>query len=164
MCAERNSWGQTIFSDDIRFEIGGKYSIMGIYNVVMLIPSATFPLTLPKLCMLIKYTEIKGAFSDDLNINVFFPSDNDDAPSFSTTISKEERERAYSPNTIVNDSERVFEISMPLVFSPANITQAGSIKVRVKCGDHVTKIGRLVIRSADPSEITTPTNWPLPSV
>jgi hypothetical protein len=164
MCAERNSWGQTIFADDIRFEIGGKYSIMGVYNVDMLIPNATFPLTLPKLCMLIKYTEIKGAFNDDVSVSVFFPSDSDDVPSFSTTIPKEGRETAYSPNAPVDDSERVFEIAMPLIFSPVNIMQEGSIKVRVKCGDNITKLGRLAIRSADPSEIAMPTNWSPPSV
>jgi hypothetical protein len=39
----------TIFCDDIRQEIGGKLSYIGVYNAQMFVPS--FPITLPKLCL-----------------------------------------------------------------------------------------------------------------
>lgn len=37
----------TIYCDDIRQEVGGKLSLIGVYNGVLLVPQ--FPVTLPKL-------------------------------------------------------------------------------------------------------------------
>ena len=39
----------TIFCDDIRHEVGGKLSYIGVYSGQMFVPS--FPITLPKLCL-----------------------------------------------------------------------------------------------------------------
>ena len=44
----------TTFCDDIRQEVGGKQSFIGVYNTVMYVP--TFPVTLPKLCVVAIYT------------------------------------------------------------------------------------------------------------
>jgi Family of unknown function (DUF6941) len=40
---------QTIFCDDIRHEIGGKFSYIGVYSTKLFIPS--FPVAIPKLCI-----------------------------------------------------------------------------------------------------------------
>lgn len=40
---------QAIFSDDVRFEVGNKQSIIGIYNGVLFVQS--FPTVIPKLCI-----------------------------------------------------------------------------------------------------------------
>jgi len=40
---------QTVFCDDIRHELGGKLSYIGVYNGVLFVP--TFPATLSKLCL-----------------------------------------------------------------------------------------------------------------
>lgn len=39
----------TIFCDDMRFEMGGKRSLMGIYSAQLIVPS--IPVVLPKLCV-----------------------------------------------------------------------------------------------------------------
>ena len=39
----------TLFCDDIRQEIGGKFSYIGVYSGGLFVP--TFPITLPKLCL-----------------------------------------------------------------------------------------------------------------
>jgi hypothetical protein len=39
----------TVFCDDIRHELGGKLSYMGVYSGMLFVP--TFPATLPKLCL-----------------------------------------------------------------------------------------------------------------
>jgi len=38
----------SIFCDDVRYELNGKVSLMGIYNDQMFVPD--FPITLPKVC------------------------------------------------------------------------------------------------------------------
>ncbi|HSH72816.1 MAG TPA: hypothetical protein VK974_07140 [Methylophilaceae bacterium] len=42
-------YAHAIFCDDIRYEIGNKHSLIGIYNGEMIAPE--FPLLLPKLCV-----------------------------------------------------------------------------------------------------------------
>jgi len=40
---------EALYCDDIRHEIGGKLSYIGVYNAEMYVPG--FPITLPKLCV-----------------------------------------------------------------------------------------------------------------
>jgi hypothetical protein len=40
---------QTVFCDDIRHEVGGKLSYIGVYSGVLFVP--TFPATLSKFCL-----------------------------------------------------------------------------------------------------------------
>jgi hypothetical protein len=40
---------QTIFCDDIRHELGGKLSYIGVYSGHLFVPA--FPVILPKLCL-----------------------------------------------------------------------------------------------------------------
>lgn len=44
----------TIFSDDVRHEIGGKVSYIGVYAGKLL--AASFPVVLPKLCLTLRIT------------------------------------------------------------------------------------------------------------
>ncbi len=44
----------TTFCDDVRQEVGGKQSLIGVYNSVMFVPQ--FPVTLPKLWILAIYS------------------------------------------------------------------------------------------------------------
>ena len=41
--------GSTIFCDDIRYEINGKVTLVGVYAADMVLPN-DFPVTLPKIC------------------------------------------------------------------------------------------------------------------
>jgi hypothetical protein len=45
-------WVSAIFCDDVRPELGGKISLMGIYDTDLL--ALSFPLHLPKLCVQVK--------------------------------------------------------------------------------------------------------------
>jgi hypothetical protein len=45
---------RAIYCDDVRQEVGGKVSLMGIYNSDMILPS--FPAILPKLCVQLTIT------------------------------------------------------------------------------------------------------------
>jgi hypothetical protein len=44
----------TTFCDDVRQEVGGKQSLIGVYNGVMFVPQ--FPVTLPKLWLVATYS------------------------------------------------------------------------------------------------------------
>lgn len=104
---------------------------------------------MPKFCVLIRYQEVKGAITDDVTISVFLPGDKDEA-TVSTVITKEQRESAKSPYIIEGEQEHIFDVTISVMLSPLTIKEEGSIMVRAKCGTHVTKLGRLVVRKGDP--------------
>lgn len=52
---------EVLYCDDIRQEVGGKISLMGIYAGKLIVPS--IPIVLPKLCILIKVlTDVSDPF------------------------------------------------------------------------------------------------------
>jgi hypothetical protein len=76
----------TIFCDDIRHEIGGKTSCIGIYSGTMYVHSA-FPIILPKFCMSVTYVQRSKIFLDEpIKIKIFLPGDEDDTPSIEAEI------------------------------------------------------------------------------
>jgi hypothetical protein len=152
----RDAWGTTLFADDIRFEVAGKYSVIGIYNIDMVLPIVSFPVSIPKFCVLVKYQEIKGAFKDDIVVKIYFPGDPKDNPSFTNTIPKETRETTDAAPTLEEGEERILNITLPIIFSPLTIKEEGIIKVRVECGGNTIKLGRLVIRAVDSAEMPAP--------
>jgi len=59
----------TIFCDDIRQEVGGKLSLMGVYNTVMYVQQ--FPATLPKLWIMATYIAAQDKPPKSLKFRVF---------------------------------------------------------------------------------------------
>lgn len=55
-----------LFCEDIRQEVGGRVSLMGILGSKLLVQS--FPLPFSKLCLFIEWGEITGKFNVTLNI------------------------------------------------------------------------------------------------
>lgn len=55
-----------LFCEDIRQEVGGRVSLMGVLGSKLLVQS--FPLTFPKLCLFIEWGEITGKVNVTLNI------------------------------------------------------------------------------------------------
>lgn len=58
----------TTFCDDVRQEVGGKQSLIGVYNGVMFVPQ--FPATLPKLWLVAAYTTPRSKLPKRLKIRV----------------------------------------------------------------------------------------------
>jgi hypothetical protein len=150
----RNSWGFSLFCDDIRQEVGGKISVMGIYqNDMILSPGVPLPAALAKFGVLIKYYEIKDVFTDDVTFRVFLPGDPSDAPSVVLPFQRAAMTAQVPlPYTLEEDQEHVFNITFPLVMAPLQIKQEGYIKVRAICGTVKTNLGSLMVRVARPDE------------
>jgi hypothetical protein len=150
---DRNSWGFSLFSDDIRQELGGKLSVMGIYQADMIYPEATtFPIIVPKFAILVKYYEIKDAFSDDIIIRIFLPGDTRDSPSIILPMSRAGLMSALPERPLEDDQERVFNLTYPVIMQPLAVKEEGFVKVRVASGAIITNLGSLMIRKARPEE------------
>jgi hypothetical protein len=148
----RNSWGFSLFADDLRHELGGKFSLLGIYHADLIIPS-DFPLVLPKFALLVKYFEDKGYFKDDIQIQIFLPGDDQDQPSITTIIPAAFRDNIPSAIEPEPDSDRLLAMTMPLLISPLEIKGEGFIKVRAVCSGTTARLGRLMVRKVLPSEM-----------
>lgn len=59
----------TIYCDDVRQEVGGKLSLIGVYNGVMYVPQ--FPVTLPKLWIVATFVAPKDEPMKSLKFRVF---------------------------------------------------------------------------------------------
>ena len=78
-------YGFTTFCDDIRHEMGGKKTLVGIYAADMNF-HGPLPITLPKFCLAIHYFERPGESSDPIKIEVTLPGDEADKPSISADL------------------------------------------------------------------------------
>src|SRR5262245_60643287 len=70
----------TTFCDDIRYESGGKFSLIGAYHKMLIFPGATFPFILNRLGLSITFVEHPSALAEDIDIHVLLPGDAREKP------------------------------------------------------------------------------------
>jgi len=138
-------FGDTIFCDDIRYELGGKVSYIGVYNgVLYLSPDQTFPAVVSKLSLQVRLYMPISVDPDRIEIMVYFPEDKDDAPTFRHVF-----ENIPARQNVVSDAQDIQLrgiFATPLMFSPAPLAATGSVKVRAKIGEEIIRLGSLFIR------------------
>ena len=119
----------TIFCDDIRQEIGGKLSYIGVYGGQMFVPS--FPITLPKLCLAMSMiTPVDTPFrklamrilKDDTQLaeGVLDETQLAGTVEASTNVAADERK------------DRILALQSMFVFSPFQLEGPCTLKVRVE--------------------------------
>lgn len=62
----------TLLCDDIRQEVGGKVSIIGLYDHHIVVPHV--PYILPKICFYIRFSSMYGSFK--FNFSIISPDNN----------------------------------------------------------------------------------------
>jgi hypothetical protein len=73
-------YGYTIFCDDIRQEVGGKISFVGVYSGTMFV-HGEFPVTLPKFAFGISLMQRREILEPNIQVQIFLPGDPEDSPS-----------------------------------------------------------------------------------
>ncbi len=118
---------ETIFCDDIRHEISGKTSFIGVYSSVLY--TEVFPVTLPKLCILVK---VVTPFSNPLqSLKIRILKDEDtlqeiDIPE--DALAKAARSAKDVPEDDITLRANI--LNNFLIFSPLELTSPGHIRVR----------------------------------
>jgi len=163
-----NAWGFTLFVDDVRQEIGGKLSLMGLYQAEMLLPAnLTFPVNIAKLCLMVMYYEKKGSLSDDITFKITFGEQ--EQPLLEFTILRADitgpPETASPADLLPGDKERVLHSRLPIVLSPFLIPGVGRLRVRAHYTDgSVLKLGSIAIRTVPVDEFNKATaGSPIPN-
>jgi hypothetical protein len=145
--------GHTLFCDDIRNEVGGKTTYVGVYQANLFI-HGPLPFVMPKLALSMTLTQrqsklvTKGVF-----FRIYLPGDSEDEPA---SIEIEIPEDGFGPAldrpdtmTVEGKEAPSFNTSMfNTVFSPIQFRAEGAIRVRAVLGDNYVKLGSLLVQRA----------------
>ena len=144
-------FGSSLFCEDVRQEVGGQTSYIGVFRTTLAIP--TFPLTIPKFTIAVTFNEpLEMAENRDWEIplKVFAPGDSPDKPVFSgilPVISKgvlDEIKKSDLPEDY--DVPKLVTTNAVIMILSFTISQRGRIRVRaVYKDDHVVKLGSMRI-------------------
>jgi hypothetical protein len=154
---DRNkAWGFALFADDVRAEIGGKVSLMGMYQAEMFFPdNMPLPGVVPKLVVMIVYYEIHGSLQEDVSFKITYGLENDLLAEVAVprTDILAGQAQAPMPDESSKDSERIFNIRMPVVLSPFVIPKLGRLRVRAHYSDgKILRLGSMVLRQVPETE------------
>jgi hypothetical protein len=150
-------YGVTLFCDDLRFEQGNKFTLVGCYGPEMLLHTP-LPVVLPKLGILVQ-ARFPVARLPLINVNIYMPEA--DEPFFTQELIKEEKDDPPVPVLPEKPTDLIMQrgFVFPFLFSPFVIEKAGHLRVRLLYGDEVIRVGALKL-TAQPPE--SPATAPVP--
>ena len=153
-----NHFGHTVFCDDIRQEIGGKLSFIGVYSTFMYVHGVV-PFAISKFGFGITYFQRHDVFEGNVMLKIYCPGDDNEAPTVAVELPMAEL-NAMPRNPPEFDSWPVGEfirVDHQIVASPLVLLQTGTIKVRaVTASGDVAKIGILRIGQRLPQPTDPP--------
>lgn len=107
----------TLVCDDIRFEVDGRISLMGVYDKDLVVDE--IPYILPGLSIMISLEEMKTEISE-INVIVKAPK-----------VEAEELKFAATPDKAKNDNS----VKLLVKLSPFRIKAEGEVKIQIKLPD-----------------------------
>lgn len=130
------AYGNTIFCDDIRYEIGSKASLMGIFGVELR-AFGEAPVMLSSFCA---YVSVRVPQSIKFgNLKVVIIADFKDGPK---EVAK--AEMPLDPAQVkITDPGQIFSLDVPFRFAPFMIEGDGYIRSRAYLDDVEVKLGSL---------------------
>lgn len=142
-------YGFTIFCDDVRQEVGGKASFMGVYSGSINIVTDG-PTRLPKLCLAAHYFEkVTVERASSYELLVYFPGDEENPAMTAPFEIPKEGLPLLGPQS---ENSRV-SLRMNIEIAPFPVQAEGLIRVRVKRGDaEIIKLGSLLVKMVPTSE------------
>lgn len=145
--------GTTTFCDDVRQEVGGKRSEIGIYSADLIV-GGNLPTNLPKLCCVISFRMREADMFDlvgDLLFRVIFVEDADDEDGTTLAEMKINIEQTASGDAAklkADDKSGVItEANVIMTMTPFAIRSEGWLKARAVTETKMWKLGALRITS-----------------
>ena len=115
----------SVFCDDIRNEVNGKHSLMGVLGSLMYLPD--FPAVLPKLCaVLTACTPFDQPFK-----SVSFKGTMDGNELFEIGLNSDQIDQLLKQNGGLVDNPTRFDAKAIVILSPLHVARATNIKVTV---------------------------------
>lgn len=123
---------ETLFCDDIRHEVSGKVSFIGVYSGALFAPN--FPITLPKLCLSVKVVTPVNEPLRALTLRVF----RDEETLQEITLDEAQLAEASDMAEEMPEDKRSGRVQMAqlmLAFSPIRFDTPCKLRVRVQTED-----------------------------
>jgi hypothetical protein len=144
--------GHCVICDEIRVENNGKCFYIGVYTAKMLIHSATFPVTLPRLGIAITYMQRPEAFISP-KFCIFLPGDDEGKPSIEAELPEDAikgaLENAKNLQAKMPDAKNAFAtLHANFNFANLKIAKPGLLKVRIARGQELFRLGTIMIEAA----------------
>jgi hypothetical protein len=140
--------GYVIFCDDIRHEVSGKTTQVGVYNG-QLILAGTLPATIPQVCAVISLRIAPPRQSVSPSIKIFQTGVEDPLFEFEVTIEAIIEDQFLSPDERKNDEFKFMQLSVNAPLQGLIITEPCQIQVRAFIGDDEIRLAALQILIAD---------------
>lgn len=142
-----NHYLSTVFCDDIRYEIGSKFSLIGIYSGNLIVPA--FPVKLPKLC--IAATLVISA--DNPPKTIILRVLKDEEPIAELNATEGYLKQIASAKTIMPEpsgTQRVHSVRTEICFEQLEFTKPGFLRVSASADSgEIRSVGLQVIAQAD---------------
>lgn len=159
-------FGSSIFCDDIRNEVGGKNSYIGVYPASLAVP--VFPASVPKFGVVTTIYEprLMAEKRDwEISISVYLPGDNPEQPSLSGSLPPIPREtfQMMDQTMLPADDEvpPLVIMNAAFIFTPMILRQPGRIKVRAKYKEGIVlKLGTCRVEVTRPDAVVTTVSSP----
>ena len=137
--------GWVTFCDDVRHEVGGKRSLIGIYSNVMYV-NASFPVTLPKFAIVVSWLDrIEGA-ANARKIIVNLPGDKPEEASISVDLPPHDTlQHSLPTKNALGEPASETIMNFELITSPIEIKEPGKIRVAVLVDDKEIELGKLLV-------------------
>lgn len=134
-------YAHTMFCDDVRHEIGGKISFMGVYSGKLI--SSDLPGILPKLCVAVTlHTAIENPFKK-LSIKGIFR----DQEVFAMELGEEEISVAES-QAAKRDDASAYYVQLLAILSPFQVEEPGRLSLQILADGERIKTASLDIEIA----------------
>lgn len=130
-----NRFAHAIFCDDIRQELGGKFTFVGVYGDTLLVPA--FPAILPKLCVVVHMATPGTHPFKGLKLQVLMGDSILAEGAFDGVAATDE--------LFEGGPEHVLRVSTHATFSPLKVDGPERIRVRILTEDGEIPAGSLQI-------------------
>lgn len=142
--------GFVTFCDDIRHEVTGKMTLVGVYGGQMVV-GGTLPITLPQICAVITFRFLPPSAPIKPVIKIFMSGQDDPLFMMETDITPAQGATAVAEVARAEDDpDRVSFVQ--IVITPQIqglvIAEAGTLKVRAYIGEDEIRLGTLSIMIA----------------
>jgi hypothetical protein len=137
-----NIFVTALYCDDIRQEVGGKNSYMGVYNSDLVVPQ--FPTTLPKLCAQVTLRFPLGVTAREVIVRISM----NEVQLAEVTLPEGELRKALADMTNMESSLENQDVAAALVlqFAPLQLQQPGVMRVLAIVDGRELKGNALTIR------------------
>lgn len=138
----QSPYGHCIFCEDIRQEVDGKQTYVGVINGPELYVLGLLPTSIGKFSVYIHFAQRPADITENAKIQILFPGDEEGKASGEINIDLLTLVRELPPvPSDVDDPFMGFHTSV--VFNPVNIISEGHIRVRAVIGSKHYSLGSL---------------------